>query len=238
MKTKAFVTPILSTDITFTAESTLVQQCYDKLQQEIMQNILKPGEKLKVQHLMKRFSIGQGPIREALSRLSAFGLAEATENKGFRVARTSEADITDTYNTFTHIENLALELAIKHGNHTWEGSVVAALHTLSLVEREESTEPYATWAERNYNFHVALISGCNSPLLLEIRYRLYMKFDRYCRMAFEVSNRNLPTNHTEHRELAEAVLKKDVALAHKINTHHINANRELIIEKLKSLKLI
>jgi len=238
MTTKAISTPAPTAVAPFTTENTLVQQCYNLLQQEITHNALKPGTKLKVQHLMKRFGIGQGPIREALSRLSAFGLVEATENKGFRVARISEADVRDTYNTFTHIENLALELAMLHGDHTWEGSVVAALHTLSLVEREDSSEPYSTWAERNYNFHVALISGCNSPLLLEIRHRLYMKFDRYCRMTFEMSGRNLPTNHAEHKELAEAVLRRDIKRAKEINTYHVNGNQNVIVEKLKTLGLI
>jgi len=239
MSTKtAIITPPHTEVAIFKGDSTLVQQCYDQLHQEIMSGAVLPGAKLKVQPLMARFNMGQGPVREALSRLTATGLVEASENKGFRVMRMSETDVRDTYAIFTYIENLALELAIKHGDAAWEGSVVAALHLLSLVEGDEANDPYEVWAKRNYDFHVALIAGCNSPTLLDMRRRLYMKFDRYCRMAFNATNKNLPANHEEHRKMAGAVLSRNVALTREINTYHINANREMIIAKLKECNLI
>ena len=79
----------------FTSESTLAQQCYVQLQDEIIAGTLKPGEKLKVEPIKQRFGIGQSPVREALSRLAARGLVEVEDNKGFRVAMISQADIRD-----------------------------------------------------------------------------------------------------------------------------------------------
>ena len=101
--------------VIFSSESTLSQQFYEQLQNEIIEGILKPGQKLKVAPIKERFNIGQSPVREALSRLASFGLVEIENNKGFRVSTISEADIRDTYNTFTHIENMALSLAIEYG---------------------------------------------------------------------------------------------------------------------------
>ena len=230
--------------IIFTSENTLVQQCYEQLQQDIIVGLLRPGEKLKVERLKERFNVGQSPIREALCRLSAFGLVEATENKGFRVAKVSEADIRDTYRTFTDIELMALDLAIKHGDDAWEASVVAALHTLSLVECKEVPIHYATWAERNYNFHVSLILGCNSPLLLEVRRHLYMRFDRYCHMAYKIATENVFTtenllaNHEEHKKIASSMLKRDSQAVHRLVSYHINANLEAVIEALRLHALI
>jgi len=230
--------------VVFTSENTLVQQCYEYLQHDIIAGVLRPGEKLKVERLKERFDVGQSPIREALSRLSAFGLVEATENKGFRVARVSEADIRDTYDMFTRIELMALDLAIEYGDDAWEASVVAALHSLALVEGKEAPIHYATWAERNYNFHVALISGCKSPVLLEIRRNIYMRFDRYCHMAYKITTEdvfttaNLLANHEEHKKIAAAMLKRDSKKVRELVSYHINANLESIIEKLRSEDLI
>lgn len=224
--------------VRFKSDSTLAQQCFEQLQNEIIEGILKPGEKLKVEPIKERFSIGQSPIREALSRLVAFGLVEVEENKGFRVARVSEEDIRDTYQIFAHIENLALELAMKHGDDAWKASIVGALYKLSLEEQKKGPISYALWAERNYDFHLALISGCNSPILLQIRRDLYMKFDRYCRMAFKFTKHNLLANYQEHTALAEAVLNREVKKAKALMECHILGAVDDVIKQFKLNNII
>lgn len=224
--------------IVFSSDSTLSQQCYEQLQNEIIEGILKPGQKLKVIPIKERFNIGQSPVREALSRLVSFGLVEIEDNKGFRVSTISEADIRDTYATFTQIENMALALAIERGDAAWEGTIVAELHKLSLLENKKGFDSYAQWAECNYNFHMALISGCNSLTLLEIRRTLYMKFDRYCRMAYQMSKHELSANNHEHTKIAQAVLKRDKTTAQDLMTHHINGALEDVIKNLKKNNLI
>ena len=222
----------------FTSDSTLAQQCYDQLQYEIIEGILKPGEKLKVGPIKTRFSIGQSPVREALSRLVACGLVDIEDNKGFRVAAISEEDIRYTYKTFTQIENMALALAIEKGDDAWEANIVAALYKLGLIENKDAFDSYAVWAERNYNFHVALISGCKSPTLLEIRRAVYIKFDRYCRMAYHLTKEELSINHEEHKKLATAVLERDIKKAQALMTYHINGALENVIKKFKENTLI
>lgn len=224
--------------VRFKTDSTLAQQCYEQLQQEIVEGILKPGQKLKVMPITERFNIGQSPVREALSRLVAFGLVDIEENKGFRVANVSESDIRDTYHIFTKIENMALALAIEKGDENWQGEILAQLHKLSLIENNNQSISHTEWAEQNYNFHVALIAGCNSPRLLEIRRTLYMKFDRYCRMAFQLTKHKLSINHAEHKKLAQAVIKKDVKTATDLMIYHINGALEDIIQQFKDNDLI
>jgi GntR family carbon starvation induced transcriptional regulator len=224
--------------VRFKADSTLAQQCYEQLQQEIVEGILKPGQKLKVMPITERFNIGQSPVREALSRLVAFGLVDIEENKGFRVANVSESDIRDTYHIFTQIENMALALAIEKGDENWQGNILAQLHKLALIENNNGLSSYAQWAEQNYNFHVALIAGCHSPTLLEIRRNLYMKFDRYCRMSFQLSKHTLSINHAEHKKLAHAVIKRDAKTATELMTYHINGALENVIQQFKDNDLI
>lgn len=219
--------------IIFSSDSTLSQQCYEQLQSEIIEGILKPGQKLKVAPIKERFNIGQSPVREALSRLVSFGLVEIEDNKGFRVSTISEFDIRDTYTTFTQIENMALLLAMERGDSTWEANIVAELHKLSLLENKKGFDSYAQWAECNYNFHKALIAGCNSPTLLEIRCNVYRKFDRYCRMAYQISKHDLAVNNHEHKKMADAVLKRDKRVAQELMTYHINGAIEDVIKNFK-----
>lgn len=219
-------------------ELSLANQCYEKLQEHILNGTFAPGQKLKVDALKQEFAIGHSPIREALSRLVSSGLVESRENKGFRVAQVSQADIYDVYQTFFHIELLALTQAIKHGDDAWESRVVAALHHLALVETKNEPVEYQVWAERNYAFHVALISGCNSPLLMQIRADVYLRFDRYCRIAFHSARKDLMVNHAEHKELAETVLSRNLEKTEKLIRYHIFGAQEAVIDTLKKNNFI
>ena len=200
---------------------------------EIIQGICKPGEKLKIEPIKNRFGIGQSPVREALSRLAAFGLVEVEDNKGFRVAPISEEDIRDTYAVFTEIETLALAWAMEHGDEEWETNIVAQLYRLSTVELSTSPVSLSLWIERNYDFHVALISGCKSATLLEMRRHLYMKFDRYCQMAYGLTSYSAHNNHDAHQLLAEVVLQRDVVRAKALMVKHINGPLEDVIKEFK-----
>lgn len=201
-------------------ESSLSQKCFKQLQDDIVYGVLAPREKLKIEPLAERLGTGATPVREALSGLAVAGLVVAEENKGFRVAEISQADMRDTYEIFTAVECMALELSIQRGDANWQAGVVAELYKIGLLEKEYQPEMYDAWVEQNYNFHVALIAGCNSPTLLAIRKNLYIKFDRYCRMADSLLDEPVVFNHTEHEALAAAVLAKDVHSAKALLVEH------------------
>ncbi len=219
-------------------ETSLAIQCYEYLEENIINGTFTPGQKLKIKDLKELLNVGQSPLREALSRLIASGLIQAEEHKGFRVSRLSESDVRDTYNTFLHIEMLALTQALQIGDDAWEASIVGALHQLALVETKKEPVAYAVWTKQNYAFHVALISGCNSPLLLHLRAEVYRRFDRYCRISFTLSHDKLSFNHEEHKKLATAVLQRDEKTALELMTDHIMGALEDVILTLKKNKLL
>ncbi len=218
--------------------TTLAITCYAFLEENIINGTFIPGQKLKMKDLKELLNAGQSPIREALSRLVASGLVEVEDNKGFRVSRISEEDVRDTYKTFLQIDLLALNQALELGNDAWEASVVATLHQLALIEHKKEPVAYAVWAERNYAFHVALISGCKSPLLMQLRAEVYRRFDRYCHIAFNLSQGNLELNHEEHKKLAEAVLQRDKKTVEKLMTYHVMGALEDVIDTLKKNNLL
>lgn len=216
-----------------TSNQNLASICFNHIKNDIIQAVLKPNQKLKVAYFQEKYSTAQSAIREALSRLVTCGLVEAVDNKGFRVASISINDINDVYQTFTQIEILALMQAIDKGNQAWHASIVAALYELEQIETKTSKIEFATWSLYNSKFHKALISGCNSPLLLTIRNDIYNRFDRYCNIAFSLAKKDLSINHAEHRELAQAVISGNKEKTEKIITHHINGPLNEVISILQ-----
>jgi GntR family carbon starvation induced transcriptional regulator len=226
----------MNTPTTIT-EINLANHCYNAIHRLIINGTLKPGKKLKMKELTTLLETGPSPIREALSRLTASGLVQAHDNKGFYVTQISENNIRDIYHTFLDIELLALKHAIKNGDDTWKASIVAALYRLSLVENDQNNSSLEQWIEQNYEFHLALISGCNSPTLLHIRNTLYHQFDRYCRISFTFIHKQLNHNHEEHQKLTDAVLNRNEKKALEILTHHILNPLTEVISILKKNNL-
>lgn len=219
-------------------EQSLTAQCYEYILQGIISNAFKPGEKLTVESIKKQFNSGQSPVREALSRLVPSGLVDSEDNRGFRVAQATEAEVRDIYETFTRIETMALRISIQRGDSAWEANIVAQLHQLSRIETSRDFVRAELWAKQNYNFHVALISGCQSPLLLSIREHLYMRFERYLNLSFQFIKDDLHHNHEDHKKLAEYALARYEQEAERLMVAHINGSREVVIEVLKKNNLI
>ncbi|MES2122288.1 MAG: GntR family transcriptional regulator [Chlamydiota bacterium] len=191
--------------------TTLAHQCYELIRAQIISGEILPGKKLKILTLSKALNTGPTPVREALSRLINTGLVEATENQGFRVSSLSRSGIKDLYLTFFQIESLALKESIAKGDDAWAAQVVAAQYQLSLTEDGTvlQLEQYPKWFERNQQFHGALINGCGSPCLLEIRNRLYVQFDRYIRLALQKNPEPFVLDHSIHKELGEATIRRE-----------------------------
>ncbi len=191
--------------------TTLAHKCYELIRSQIISGEILPGKKLKILSLSKALNAGPTPVREALSRLINTGLVEATENQGFRVSSLSRSGIKDLYHTFFQIESLALKESIAKGDDAWAAQVIATQYQLSRIEDGSILKlaQYPQWFERNQQFHNALISGCGSPCLLEIRNRLYVQFDRYIRLALQKNPKPFVLDHSAHKALADAAVSRD-----------------------------
>lgn len=215
------------------AEPILSDYCYRTLKERIIRGEFSPGEKLRIASLKSLLKAGPTPIREALSRLTSSGLVEAEANRGFFVRKVSENEVRDIYATFSKVELWALIQAIEQGDASWEATVLGALHKLSLIENGHSPVDTSKWLEANYNFHLALVQGCNSPCLLKIREELYQLFDRYCHLGILVTKKPLTLNNQEHCDIAKAAIARDANRASQLLSQHLKQSLTLVIDTLQ-----
>lgn len=195
----------MSTD----ARPTEATRVTDQLRDEIIRGVVAPGARLKLVPLARRFAISRGPLREAASRLAAEGLVTIEDQRGFRVAPVSRADLKDITRTRQHIERLVLRDSIAHGDLGWEGRVAAALHVLDrCTPPEDDPEQRRQFSEHHEAFHTALVSACSSAYLLEFRARLYALSERYRHLAADTRLPRLRERDVgaEHRAIADAAL--------------------------------
>jgi DNA-binding GntR family transcriptional regulator len=159
-----------------------IEEAYWRLRQDILQGVLKPGEKLRIEHLREKYQFGASGIREALSRLISDGLVDSEAQRGFWVAQISREDLRDLTGARKVIEVEALRQAIMFGDVGWEARVVAAQYTLERFETSVAQENEAdviAWERANREFHIALISGCPIRRLVDLSEHLYDQVMRY-----------------------------------------------------------
>lgn len=222
---------------------TKVSEILDQLRADIVRGRLAPGEKLRLEHLAPRFGSGRTPLREACCRLVAEGLVTSTDQRGFRVADISRADLMDITRTRQQIESLALRLAIQHGDQAWEGEVATALDRLERAGRPDvpakraragsAEAPTATklsdaWEREHVRFHSTLLSACKSPILMRYHAQLFEQSERYRRLAaaYGQPGRDVPG---EHAALVRAVLQRDQERAVALLVEHIAATTDRVL---------
>ena len=72
--------------------STLRQQLADALRDEVLAGRLQPGQEFTVKEIAEQYGVSATPVREALVDLSAQGLLDAAQHRGFAVRAYSPAD--------------------------------------------------------------------------------------------------------------------------------------------------
>jgi GntR family carbon starvation induced transcriptional regulator len=204
--------------------STLIEQAYWRLREEIIRGALAPSAKLRIEHLRQAYGFGASSLREALSRLVAEGLVETEGQRGFWVAPISREELHDITAARQVLEVEALRQSIQHGSLDWEGRVVAARHSLERVETsmtEPTAETILGWEKANRQFHMDLISGCPSKWLLRFTATLYDQAQRYRHRT--TLRRPIPRAGVspEHTEIVEATLARDADRACAALTRHI-----------------
>lgn len=213
--------------------STLVTNAYRALRRDIIDGKLRPGSKLRVEHLKDDYNVGASTLREALALLASDALVTSQGQRGFRVAPITISDFYDITETRILLETNAIKQSMRRGGDEWEGALTAAFHILGLAEqRLDDTKPETlnAWEIANKRFHHALIGECESPWTLHFLAILFNQAERYRRLL--LSNRPVTRNvHDEHRAIYEAAMSGDEAVLSEVLAKHIRYNY-LLLEKL------
>ncbi|MCH4562777.1 DNA-binding transcriptional regulator CsiR [Halomonas sp. EGI 63088] len=207
---------------------------YHWLKRDIIRGAFQPGEKLLMSRLKERYDLGIGPLREALSQLVAERLVVAISQRGYRVAPMSLAELADLYDARAQIEAMMLRLAIERGDDAWEAGILGRAHTLAKVmEVNGPDELLDIWDARHKDFHTAIVGGCNSPHLLQVRETLFNQVERYRHLWLRetvFSDEALERKRQEHAALVEVILARDAERAAEMMREHLMTPVPIITE--------
>lgn len=200
------------------------------LRAEILSCRLRPGEKLLIAGLAKRFGVSLSAVREALSRLVAEDLVRAEDQRGFRVSPVSLEALRDITRTRIELETIALRRSIALGDARWEERIRAADRQLSAVglpRRGDSGRDFEAWRAFHHEFHLAVLAACGSEWLIRLRNILYEQSERYRFLSYTLSPRDV---EGEHRAILDATLARDADGAVTALADHLELTARIIAE--------
>ena len=205
--------------------TSLADQVFDKLENDIIQGIYKRGELLTELKLVEQLGVSRTPIREALRRLEQERLIEDT-GKGSRVLGITEEDLQDIMNIRERIEGLAAYYAAK--NITPE-SLKELTHIVDLQEFYFSKQDKEHLRQVDDAFHDMICVMSKRTVIADTLIPLMRKTRRYRRVAIDNWERTTRTMN-EHRKMYEAIASGNAELAQELATAHIVHSKRHLIE--------
>jgi len=218
-----------------TSEGGGSRDVLSRLRTDIVSSEFEPEARLKFAEMTKRYDVGVGTLREALSQLSSEGFVTVEAGKGFRVAPVSAKELIEITDHFISFEQRAIREAIEHGGEDWETNIVAVHHRLSLIEGlpwERRMERHSEWVERHREFHEALVAACQGQWLFRLRSIMFDQLDRYRFVTKRTPEGLGGRKFEEHRDIMAATLARDAELASSLIGQHIRDTSERAIKLL------
>jgi len=203
---------------------------FNNLRDAILKGQLKPGERLLENQLADKLGVSRTPVREALRMLEQENLVELIPRRGAQVLDISAEDIKN----ILEIRGALEAVSIRHACRNMNAENLAELRKYNR-EFEEAFEKcdYEAVAKADEKFHDVLFKSAGNNRLVNIISNIQVQIYRY-RLAYlkVYETKTAVLNH--HRNIIEAVEKRDEVLGEKVMADHIIHQTQVILESLKA----
>ena len=191
---------------------------YETLRQAILDLSLEPGSPLDETTLSKQFDMSRTPIREALVRLVADGLARSLPNRNTVVATIDFEQLPVYFEALTLMYRVTTRSAALHRRDI-DIPVMRALaaNYVDAVTRND----VLGMIQANVDFHMAIAEAGANPYFAQLFRRLLDEGRRILRLYYLSFDGKLPRRFVaEHEEMVLAIAAQDPDRADELGATH------------------
>ena len=195
----------------------LSEEVAERLREQIFSHELAPGSWLDEQSLALAFGISRTPMREAIKVLATEGLVTTKMNKGAYVTEVDRQDLEQIFTVLSLLEGQAAkDTAIKASEE--QLTRLDDLH--HRLEKAAADRDLEQFFEINVRFHEMIQEIAGNPWMNGVidDLRKVLKLQR--RDSLSRSGRLL-SSLVEHREILQAILKRDPLAAEAAMRQHL-----------------
>lgn len=173
-----------------------------KLETELLNGALVPGQVLDERSLAERFGVSRTPVREAVLQLAAQGLLKVTPRVGVEVTKLGVQQLLSLMEMLAELEGVCAKFAATRMSPGERSNLEAAVKACEVAtERGDS----AAYVAANQVFHESIYAGSrNEWAASQIRF-LRLRCAGYQQARFDLPGRRAQSL-LEHREVMESIL--------------------------------
>lgn len=218
----------------------LNEMVYEKIKESIIDNILKPGEKLNIEDLSKQLGVSRTPISNAMKALEMDNYVVIYPQSGTHVKELTEEELGIIYDLRELIEGLVVRLIISSNNRTKLQEYQSEFEKYMDVE-VFSRELIYEFFNLELEFHDYLTSLCPPIIKSEIKNIIDLtKRSRKLNLEYEMDQGELTYIKEEdiklHIKLIVAIQNGEVDIAEKLAKKDVRQTKEEVLKNLYDLE--
>ncbi len=195
---------------------SLADQVFEQLETDILGGKYQRGDILTENKLCEILGVSRTPIREALRRLQQENLIVET-GKGSLVLGIGEKDLYDIYLIREQLEGLVASMAAETASEEDINELKSALELQEFYLEKQNPEQIRIMDNK---FHEILYKISGSHVFYNTLLPLHKKVQKYRKVSVQSRSR-ASESVAEHKEILNAIINHDGALAMKYTSLHV-----------------
>jgi DNA-binding GntR family transcriptional regulator len=214
---------------------SFAENAYRELRSRILNNRLLPGEQFTEVELAAMLKMSRTPVREAMLRLAADGLADVRARHGMRVKPTSVVDMREIYEALMGLESVAALLAAQRAD---QGDYVERMRAaIADMDAALGRDDRKSWAAADERFHTLLVEASGNSRIKELVQTFFDQSHRVRMLTLPLRPAPITSNR-DHEAVVDAIAARDGERARQLHHAHRQKSGELLVELLARHGLI
>ena len=197
------------------------QRLYDHICNELRSAIVtgrfSPGARIVERDLTEELRASRTPIREALRKLEQEGLVVGYPHRGYFVRDPSFEEAQQAYESRRVVEGACGELAAQRATEVEQAAIRASIvKARQVLESGDRLQLLLC----NNEFHHLIVKAAHNEFL-EKQWLVLWAFVDLLRGQWWGHTERPADGHFEHEALLDAIVRRDAALARRLNEEHV-----------------
>ncbi|WP_019548912.1 GntR family transcriptional regulator [Streptomyces sulphureus] len=211
-------------------QSSAAQRAYAEIAERMASGELRPGIWLREESLAASMGISRTPVREALRKLNSEGLVRIERYRGAQVVEWSPEQVAEIYGLRAVIEGYVAAVATQNITEDILSKLEANLVDYDRAIAEGGAAARQRAATLNNEFHATLLEATGNNALIHLLTGV-LGLALVRRTFLRYTERDLARSAEHHRQLIEALQRRDATSAEMIMKIHIRAAQQAVLEQ-------
>lgn len=207
---------------------SLGEIAYQEIRLAIRNRRFKSGDRLREIELANLLGLSRTPIREALSRLQAEGLATENAQRGLSIIEFDHSMVSELYVMRELLEGIAVRLLVQNAKDV-EIAILRSIHEEYIAVVQQGDQHLIS--EKNRQFHETICLFAHNRFLMRSIYPLQDRLGLLGPSNLTDASR-VKENIDDHEELLKAIEARDANSAEKCAQKHVRTAFEFRIKKM------